>query len=226
LREVEGVVESALAAEDAARLPEASAPAPWATVLDAVVWFHRAAPGAADRLPGALRGRRALPLTVGALIRYRETPVGPYREVLASPSLLLGSRGPEACVPFIAVDSAASVHGGRENWALPKTLARFEWPDEPRGGFELDAEGRGWSVHASVRARPRRLPFAAISRNRQVTPAGAEIVFDSRWRGRARVASVELETRGPTLPGWLRSGRHPALVLDGATLHVGAARPG
>jgi hypothetical protein len=129
-------------------------------------------------------------------------------------------------VPFIAVDSPASVHGGRENWALPKTLARFEWPDAPRGGFELDAEGRGWSVHATVRPRARRLPFAARMRNRQVTPAGTEITFDSRWRGRARLASVELETRGPTLPGWLRSGGHPALVIEGARVQVLAAQPG
>jgi hypothetical protein len=129
-------------------------------------------------------------------------------------------------VPFIAVDSLPSVQGGRENWALPKALARFDWPERPRGGFELDAEGEGWSVHASVRPRPRRLPFAAVLRNRQVTPAGQEILFDSRWRGPARLATVELETRGPTLPGWLRSGRHPALVLECASVHVGPARPG
>ena len=226
LQEVEGVAESALADDDAARLPGASAPAPWDTVLDAVLWFHRAAPGAAERLPRALRARAALPVTVGALIRYRETPVGAYREVLASPALLLGPRGPEAAVPFIAVDSLASVHGGRENWALPKTLARFEWPERPAGGFELDAEGRGWSVHATVRPRARRLPFAARTRNRQVTPAGQEVIFDSAWRGRARVAWVELETRGPTLPAWMRSGRHLGLVLEGASVRVGAARPG
>jgi hypothetical protein len=226
LQEVHGVPESALADDDAARMPGASAPAPWNTVLDAVVWFHRAAPGAADRLPAPLRGRRALPVTVGALVRYAETPVGPYHEVLASPVLLSGSRGPEAAVPFIAVDSLPSVHGGRENWALPKTLARFDWPERPRGGFELDAEGDGWSVHASVRPRPRKLPLAAVLRNRQVTPAGEEIVFGSRMRGAARIATVELETRGPTLPGWLRSGRHPALVIEGAAVHVGAAQPG
>jgi hypothetical protein len=226
LQEIEGVEESALADDDASRLPLESAPAPWATVLDAVVWFHRAAAGAGERLPAALRGRRSLPVTVGALIRYRETPVGPYHEVLASPVLLAGPRGPEAAVPFIAVDSPASVHGGRENWALPKTLARFEWPAAPRGGFELDAEGTGWSVHATVHPRVRRLPFAAMSRNRQVTPAGHEITFASTWRGRARLASVELETRGPTLPGWLCSGHHPALVLEGASVLVGAARPG
>ena len=226
LQEVQGVAESALGDADAARLPGESAPAPWATVLDAVVWFHRAAPGAGERLPAALRGRRSLPVTVGALVRYRETPVGPYHEVLASPVLLAGPKGPEAVVPFIAVDSLPSVRGGRENWALPKTLARFEWPPEPRGGFELDAEGEGWSVHATVRPRARRLPFAAIARNRQVTPAGAEIAFASSARGRARLAAVELETRGPTLPGWLRSGRHPALVLTGASVIVGAAQPG
>jgi hypothetical protein len=167
-----------------------------------------------------------MPLTIGALIRYRETPVGPYHEVLASPTLLAGARGPEAVVPFIAVDSLPSVHGGRENWALPKTLARFEWPATPRGGFELDAEGAGWSVHATVRPRARRLPFAAMTRNRQLTPAGGEITFASRWRGRARLAAVELETRGPTLPGWLCSGRHPAIVLEGASVLVGAAEPG
>jgi hypothetical protein len=135
-----------------------------------------------------------------------------------------GPRGPEAAVPFIAVDSLPSVRGGRENWALPKTLARFEWPERPRGGFEIDAEGEGWSVHATVRPRPRRLPFAAVTRNRQVTAQGAEITFDSRWRGPARLATVELETRGPTLPRWLRSGRHPAVVLEGARVRVGPAR--
>ena len=221
--EIEAVPESALEEGDAARLPEA-APAPWATVLDAVLWFHRAAPGAGERLPSALRGRRALPVTVGGLIRYRETPVGPYHEILASPVLLAGKRGPEAVVPFIAVDSAASVRGGRENWALPKTLARFEWPELPRGGFQLAAEGAGWSVHATVRARPRPLPLVAPLRNRQVRPDGRELTFASAWRGRARLASVEIESRGPTLPGWLRSGRHPALVLDGARVQVVAAR--
>ena len=55
LHEVHGVPESTLEDADAARLPDASAPAPWTTVLDAVVWFHRAAPGAAKRLPDPLR---------------------------------------------------------------------------------------------------------------------------------------------------------------------------
>jgi hypothetical protein len=218
LQGVAGVPESALADADAARLPHESAPAPWATVLDAVVWYHRAAPGAEHRLPSALRGSRTIPLTVGALISYRETPVGPYKEVLGSPVLLSERPLPAAAIPFIAVDSTASVHGGRANWALPKALARFDWPESMRGGFEIDAEGDGWSVHATVHSRPRGFPVAGPLRTRQ-----GPIAFTTRARGRARLATVELETRGTTLPGWLRSGRHSALVLEGARADVGAA---
>ena len=96
LQEVSGVPESVLADADAARLPAGSAPAPWETVLDAVVWLHRAAPGAQERLPRELRGRPTLPVTAGALVSYRETPVGPYREVLGTPVLLVESPLPES----------------------------------------------------------------------------------------------------------------------------------
>jgi len=222
LQEVAGVPESALADADAARLPEGSAPAPWDMVLDAVVWVHRAAPAAREWLPRALRGRRLLPVTVGALISYRETPVGPYREVLGSPVLLAEWPLPAAVIPFIAVDSLASVHGGRANWQLPKSLARFEWPERTTCGFEVDAEGERWSVHASVRPRARSFPLAAMARTRQ-TP---ETAFTTRARTRARLATVELETRGTSLPGWLRSGRHLGLAIDGARVTVGETRPG
>lgn len=188
------------------------APAPWDTVLDAVVWFHRAAPGAADHLAPELRGRRTLPVTVGALISYRETPVGPYGEVLGSPVLLAEWPLPASSVPFIAVDSQASVAGGRTNWQLPKTLARFAWPKL--------AEGDGWSVRATVRPRRRSFPVAAALRTRQT----ADEAFTTRARARARLATVELETRGASLPAWLRSGRHAALVLEDARVHVGAPR--
>jgi hypothetical protein len=224
LQAIEGVPESALADADAAGLPASSAPAPWTTRLQAVLWWHRAAPDASGYLPGPLQGRRALPLTIGALIRYLDTPVGPYHEVLGAPALLAELPLPAAVVSFIAVDSVPSVHGGRANWQLPKTLARFEWPDSTAHGFELDAEGAGWSVHATVRPRGRRFPLAAPLRNRQVAPDGREVTFGSRWKGRARAAAIELETRGSTLPAWLRSGRHAALVIDEARVEIASAR--
>ena len=203
-----------------------AAPAPWATVLDAVVWFHRAAPGR-GRAAAAPRcaGGAALPVTVGALIRYRETPVGPYREVLASP---VAARRPARA------GGVRAVHRGRLARVGPRRARELGAAEDARALRVARAAAR------RLRARrggerlvgPRHRPPARrggsrsprISRNRQVTPAGAEITFDSRWRGRARLASVELETRGPTLPGWLCSGHHPALVLDGARLRGRACR--
>jgi hypothetical protein len=40
---------------------------------------------------------------------------------------------PAGTSPFIAVDSLASIVAGRANRALPKTLARFDWPDDRPG---------------------------------------------------------------------------------------------
>jgi hypothetical protein len=206
LRDVPGVPESALSDAEAARLPETSAPAPWDTVLDAVVWWHRAVAGARRFVD--VEAGLVVPVTTGALIRYHATPVGPYREVLASPVVVGGLA---ATVPFIAVDSAASVHGGRANWRLPKAFAEFNWPAEARG--------RGWSVTARVRARPRR--FGVKARLETHQPG---LRFTSRVAGRARIGSVEIETEGETLPRWLLAGRHPALILERATVTVAAAQ--
>jgi hypothetical protein len=150
--------------------------------------------------------------------------VGPYQEVLGAPVALAEWPLPRVVVPFIAVDSAASIHGGRENWQLPKALARFDFPEAPRGRFTVTAEGAGWSVGATVRPRPRRFPVAGTLRNRQVAAGGEELTFDSRIRGTARLASVEIDSRGATLPQWLLAGRHPALVLERTRLRVGHPR--
>ena len=78
-----------------------------------------------EALPEVLRGSPSLAVTIGALIRYIDSPVGPYREIIAVPAFVRRPF-PQANVAFIAVDSEASVVGGRSNWALPKVLARFE----------------------------------------------------------------------------------------------------
>ena len=100
--------------------------APWSVRADGVIWFHKAAEGARAALPPAVRDLPALPVTLGALISYRETPVGAYHEVLGAP-LMLRNPLPHLTVPFIAVDSVLSVHGGRAHWGLPKVLAAFDW---------------------------------------------------------------------------------------------------
>jgi hypothetical protein len=225
-----GVPESALDDATAAALPPDSPPAPWAVRARAVVWWHRAAPDAGRHVAPALRGTRALPVTVGALVSYASSPVGPYHEILACPVLPLDPV-PTAHVAFIAVDSPASVLGGRVNWALPKTLASFAWSrpaDAPAGGgLAVEARSAGpvaWSVRARARRRPRRLPVALSFGARQAGEDGAPWRTAVHLHGRVQVARVELDSSGPTLPDWLRAGRHPAIVVPDAHVHVTAAR--
>ncbi len=122
---IPGVPESQLPCGVAASLPDRAPGSPWHCEVTSVFWFHKARPGAAEALPEVLRGLPRLPVTIGALIRYLDSPVGPYAEVIAAP-VLVRRPFPQANVAFIAVDSQASVVGGRSNWALPKVLARFD----------------------------------------------------------------------------------------------------
>ena len=202
-----GVLESRLTAAAAARLPDAGPPAPWTVTLEAVLWLHPATPAGRDLAPPGL------PVTMGALVRYLDTPVGPYSEVLASPALVPDGALPAATIPFIAVDSAASVRGGREIWALPKVFARFDW-----AGAGLAARVTGedaaapWSLSVAVRARRRTLPVRLAARARQPPPGGRIPVT---LAGTLRLATIAVATAGPTLPAWLPSGRYPGAVVSG-----------
>lgn len=191
-------------------------PAPWRCRVEAVVWWHRAAAGSAALLAPGLRP--GPPLTVGAFVRYLDTPVGPYDEVLACPHLLAGAR---LHLPFIAVDSAASVAGGRALWSLPKTLATFS-----RAGSRLradDAAG-GWTVAADSQPSSPWLPVAGVLGNTQVDTDGRLRSSWTRAAGRGRLARVQVEA-SDALASWLRPGRHHGLVLR-ARVVVGAAHRG
>jgi hypothetical protein len=194
--------------------------APWRSVIDAVLWCHPATAAARGALAPELSGRAGLPITLGAMVAYRGGPVGPYDEILGAPLLLRPLVGH---VPFIAVDSEASIAGGRGNWALPKILARFDG-DVGRPG-RATARGERWAVAVTTTARRRRLPIVGSSRCVQVWPDGTPREFSIRVRGRARIGHVQVEhtVRSP-LADWLVAGRHPAILLSGVQ-RVLAPRP-
>ncbi|MDP9400089.1 MAG: acetoacetate decarboxylase family protein [Actinomycetota bacterium] len=194
-----------------------SARPPWTTRLRAVIWWHRARDAARDQLPPALRSRRLVPVTIGALVQYLESPVGPYAEILASPVVLLERGLPAAHVPFIAVDSLASAGDGRANWALPKTLARFAW-----SGAAARAAAEGWSVSATTAPSGPRLPLLGLARALQLDASGRELLAPLAGLGLGRPASVEVSPAGAALPSWLLAGTHPGLVLSRARLRMGA----
>jgi hypothetical protein len=185
--------------------------APWRSVIDAVVWCHPATPAARDALAPELAERAGLPMTIGALVTYREGPVGPYDEIIGAPLVLRPLVGH---VAFIAVDSEPSIAGGRGNWALPKVFARFDGHVGRPG--RASARGEGWAVAVTTTARRRRLPFVASVRCVQVWPDASPCPFSVRVRGRARLGHAEIEHQAASpLADWLVAGRHPAIVLSG-----------
>ena len=219
LRGIPSVPESAISSELAARLP-AAVPAPWTTSGPGLVWIHRAAPGARAHLQRGLPCDLALPLTVAAFLRYEEGPVGSYDELLAMPSLPLRGRRLSLPVPFIAVDSERSIAGGRENWALPKTLAEFEWLERDGLAQHVVAHGEGWSAEARLLWSGPRLPLWLRSRQTQVRADGTVISVPLRSRGVGRLARVAVRSDGPTLPGWLLGGIHTGVAIEHATHRI------
>jgi hypothetical protein len=181
--------------------------------VDALLWLHPAARAARGLLPPQLAGRAGMPFTIGGLISYRDGPVGPYGEVFGAPVMLRGAPM-LSHVPFMAVDSAASVAGGRGNWALPKELADFD--GDPGRPGEVTARGDGWALRITTTARARRLPMTMTMRAAQVWADGQVRTFSVRMRGRAQLANVKLEHLvASPLGDWLMAGRHLAVLLSG-----------
>jgi hypothetical protein len=215
LDRIPSVPESEITEELASRLPRA-VPAPWKTSGSGLVWLHRATPGADAHHQRGLTFARSIPLTMGAFLRYDEGSSGPYDEILAAPTFVYRNRHVSFPVPFIAVDSEASVAGGRENWAIPKTLAEFDWRTSDGRPDRLAATGEGWSVQAHVRwAGPRMLLYSRGSQV-QVRADGEVVTVPVRSRGIGRLARVEVSSDGPSISSWLRSGVHMGVAVESA----------
>jgi Acetoacetate decarboxylase (ADC) len=228
LRAVPGVVECTLDDATAATLPDAAPPAPWNCESTGLIWFGRGGRAAAAAAGDAVTGGRHALAVVGGMIAYTRTPVGAYREVFGSIALRAGHAGrggrgglrARGTCPFMAVDSRASLVGGRQNWSLPKVLARFT--GEPDVGGPVTAEGDGWQVRATPRAFGPSFPLRIRGRVAQPWPDGRvrEATVSGRARGRSAVVTVEVRSEGD-LARWLRPGRHLGVVLT----HVSFALP-
>ena len=222
-----GTPETALRPDELASLPGFAAPAPWRVVARTLFWSARpdATARAAIRevVPAELLEGAVPIITIGGLLSYQETPVGEYSEVIGIVVFRRG-RSVFAHVPFIAVDSPASVVGGRTNWALPKTLARFTGrPGEPGG---MVAAGETWRVRAE--ASPGRVPLPLITPHLppvvQIGPGGRRFAVRPRGHGTMRPVRVEVSVAGrPSLRDWLPSGRRIGVLGTPLTASLGPA---
>ena len=213
LRAVPGVAECDLDADIVSALPATAPPAPWTVRCSSITWYGRGGRSAARAAGQAVVPSGRALATIGGLVSYAETPVGPYREVFGVVAHRVG-RSVRGTIPFMAVDSSTSLVGGRGNWSLPKTLARFTGEPDP-SGCVMSAEGNGWLVRATARPFGPTLTVPMTSRMAQVWPDG--IVRESKLTGtgrsRSAIVTVEVDSRAD-LPGWLRPGRHFGSVLS------------
>lgn len=220
---IPAAAESALPGALIRHLPDTTPPAPWECDVEAVVWAHRPSGNHPDMAGGAVRGRGPPRLVVGGFLRCGDTPVGEYAEVFGA--VVLANPRPVLHVPFMAVDSLASLRGGRDNWALPKTLATLT--GRPRDGGLLSAEADGWRVAARVRRRRPALPAAATLSFLQPWPDGPQRHFRATLTGRARPARVDVDVASDgALARWLSPGRHFAVAWPSARLRVHLPRRG
>lgn len=153
--------------------------------------------------------------SIGGFVRYAHTPVGPYDEIFGLVSSRDGLRT-WGSVAFMAVDSEASLVGGRTNWSMPKTLANFD------GELGVKQTMTGWSdgpvrwhVEATPLAVGPRVKVSSRMPARQEFPDG--VVRDSHLVAAATIrpalVRVRVESDGP-LASWLRSGLHAGAVIE------------
>lgn len=218
LTQVPGVPECTLDAETAASLPALAPSAPWECDSAGIVWLCRAR-GVRSTLGDLLPHGRAAVL-IGGMISYRRTPVGPYHEVFGGVGLRNG-RAVSVSIPFMAVDSPASVVGGRQNWSLPKVLAEFI--GEPDAGTTMTASGDGWTVRVTARPLAPRLPVRTTGEVVQRWPDGVvrSAVLTGRARSRPALVTVEVSSSG-RLASWLRPGRHLGAIMSDTTFTLPA----
>jgi Acetoacetate decarboxylase (ADC) len=221
-----GTPETALRREDLATLPASAPAAPWRVRARALFWTDRPDDRARSAIEAVVPeevSAGAMPIaTLGALIRYLDTPVGPYSEIIGA---VVYRRGGTVFshIPFIAVDSPASVVAGRTNWALPKTLASFE--GQPANRIPMIATGGDWRVEANPTAGRLALPLLVPRLLAMVQLGPHCTVYSVRPSsyGMARPARADVRvTAQPTLRDWFPAGRCPSTVGQ-LTMFLGPA---
>jgi hypothetical protein len=167
---------------------------------------------------GALSGPRGRTLGGIVLARYGSGSTLEYHELVVFSGFARARARVGFVVSYIAVDSPASLAGGREIWGLPKRLAEFTWAP---GRIAVAVDGVE-VLRARVRRRGGHVPLAGVA------PFFGEL--DRRpvhtvARGRLRAAPALVDIAVPAgspLDGLGVSGRRAGLHAAGLVLLVPA----
>jgi hypothetical protein len=216
-----GLPETQLPDSLLAQLPDTVAAAPWHTNCQIVTWHHPADAAAIETFPDVIRPG-AVALVAWALVRYADTPVGPYSEIAAT--VLPDGGDGYGHIPFIVVDSLASIVGGRVNWLLPKALADFAWSADGLSVTATSGQPATPAWRISVQCRPEAAALAATlpSQVRQASTDGTVGRVDSELIGSLAAATIEVDGQadGP-LAALLRPGSYDGSILRDCSFNVG-----
>lgn len=103
-------------------------------------------------------------LSLGAVmaIKYTDSNIGPYQELLFIPGLFHIAGRFSFSISRIYVSTYASMQSGRFNWGIPKELAQFEIHQQVDGTHTyIASSGQDTFFEASVKARKLSLPFTS-----------------------------------------------------------------
>ena len=103
-----------------------AAPAPWTLRGDTYLMLFRPGEDRALFVHDELREPAVADFVIAMFVDYRESPVGPYQELLFIPGTFEFGERRLPAVTKMYVSSEASAVNGRRNWGLPKELATFE----------------------------------------------------------------------------------------------------
>jgi hypothetical protein len=132
------------------------APAPWTlTGQVAYLFLHgsRSAQEAFNENPDPIQSPFRGGVGGMMLIRYTDSPVGPYDELLFFPGYYQFGDTTYYRISQIYVSSLDSVVNGRRNWGVPKKLARFHWSDNNTSAKIFLPESA--EPFCTIRVRPR-----------------------------------------------------------------------
>ncbi|MFN4294944.1 MAG: acetoacetate decarboxylase family protein [Thermoflexales bacterium] len=182
-------------------------PPPWQLTGDGFIWLFRFPRAFVERegfMADWQRARLASALGAMMLVDYRETNVGPYRELLFIPGRFsIGGRRLFS-ISKIYVSTEASVRGGIENWGIPKEMASFarERRSDGSESFSAALDGRTF-FSAELAPFGPRFPISSSLAPLTVAQArrGDLLITRSTAQGRARLCRVRaLRVDGACFP--------------------------
>jgi NADPH2:quinone reductase len=94
-------------------------------------------------VPEILKGRRFGTSSRMIYVDYKDSPVGPYKELLFNPPKFRFDNRSCRTISKIFVSTPESVVNGRDNWGIPKTLAEFESRTLENGWEQITVSSEG-----------------------------------------------------------------------------------